>query len=220
MSEKMMNDDAPVVIMGTGDFASIVYQILKRQKREVAAFCVDDEYLQGTGIDFQGLEVVGTSVLEDIYPPDRYVIVLGLIGKPLFDVREVMFRKWKEKGYSFPNVTDTYTGYAAEIGEGNIIMQNVSIGYDTHIGDCNIIWPGAVFPHNNYLGSFNNVAPTAAFCGYACAGSHCYIGANSVIKNRISVADYTFVGACSYVRHDTQSGQTIVPPRSYLLERE
>lgn len=208
-----------VAIIGTGDFGSIVYQILKKHGRQVVCFCVDDEYLDCDNASFWDIPVIGTSELKDKYKPETTELVAGFIGSPMFDVREQKCNEFKACGYSFANVIDTDISYVAEIGEGNVIMQNVSLGYDVHIGDGNIIWPGVVFPHNNYIGCYNNIAPTASLSGYSCVGNHCYIGNNSIIKNRIKVNDYTFVGAGAYIRHDTESGKTIVPPRSYELNR-
>ena len=208
-----------IAIIGTGDFSSIVYQILKKHGRNIVCFSVDDEYLSGDNKTFWDIPVIGTSELIKKYTPDTTELVAGFIGNPMFDIRQKKCEEFKSLGYSFANVIDTDTSYASEIGEGNVIMQNVSLGFDVHIGDGNIIWPGVVFPHNNYIGDYNNIAPTASLSGYSCVGSHCYIGNNSIIKNRIKVNDYTFVGAGAYVRHDTVSGTTIVPPRSYELDR-
>ncbi|WP_026507054.1 acetyltransferase [Butyrivibrio sp. MC2013] len=222
MSKGFAKDSAygkELVIVGTGDFAAIVYQMIQRNNGAVRAFCVDDEYYDPKAPLFMGERVIPTSRMIEICPQGECGAVLGFIGSPMFDIRREKFSHLLEMGYEFPNIIDCDTDYLEEIGHGNIIMQNVSIGYDSHIGDCNIVWPGAVFPHNNHIGSFSNIAPNATFCGYASIGDHCYIGAGSVLKNRITVADRTFVGAAAYVRHDTESGQTIVPPRSYILER-
>lgn len=208
-----------IAVIGTGDFASIVYQILRKHERNVVCFCVDDEYLSDDNTSFWNIPVIGRSELIKKYTPDTTELVAGFIGSPMFDIRQKKCDEYKALGYSFANVIDTDVSYAAQIGEGNVIMQNVSLGFDTHIGDGNIIWPGVVFPHNNYIGDYNNIAPTASLSGYAKVGSHCYIGNNAIIKNRITVNDYTFVGAGAYIRHDTVSGTTIVPPRSYELDR-
>ncbi len=208
-----------IAIIGTGDFSSIVYQILKKHGRNIVCFSVDDEYLNGDSKTFGDIPVIGTSELIKKYTPDTTELVAGFIGNPMFDIRQKKCEEFKSLGYSFANVIDTDTSYASEIGEGNVIMQNVSLGFDVHIGDGNIIWPGVVLPHNNYIGNFNNLAPTASLSGYSCVGDHCYIGNNAIIKNRIKVNDYTFVGAGAYIRHDTVSGTTIVPPKSYELQK-
>ena len=208
-----------VAVIGTGDFASIVYQILKKHGRNIVCFSVDEKYRTDGNKTFWDIPVIGRSELIKTYTPDLVELVVGFIGSPMFDVREKKCDEYKALGYLFTNVIDTDISYASEIGEGNIIMQNVSLGYDVHIGNGNIIWPGVVFPHNNCIGDYNNIAPTASLSGYACVGSHCYIGNNAIIKNRVTVNDYTFVGAGTYIRHDTISGTTMVPPKSYKLDR-
>ncbi len=208
----------PFVIYGMGDFADIVYDLITRDMgRDVAAFCVDDEYCDGME-EYKGYPLTPSSQLMEMYPPNKVVIAMGLIGKQMFVPRSKIYELLCENGYVLENVYAKGIELPEEIGNGNIIMKNVSFGYGVKLGNANIIWQGVVFPHHNQVGNLNNFGPTFSLSGYAKVGNHCYLGNNATVKNHTCVADYTFVGAGAYISKDTKEYQVVVPNRSYVLE--
>lgn len=207
-----------LIMFGTGDFSDVVSYVLeKKLGREIAAYTVYREYVNGSsyrGRPLEAFENIGESC-----PPREYEMALGMIGKQMFRQRERIFHEIREKGYRIINVIDPSASVdTAELGEGNIILANASIETHCRVGDGNIIWQNVVMPHHNQVGSFNNLAPSVSLSGYSAVGSHCFIGNNVCVKNRVEISDYAYVGAGAYVSKSLASGKVLVPGRSYELE--
>ncbi|MCD7841378.1 MAG: hypothetical protein LUG56_02800 [Lachnospiraceae bacterium] len=207
-----------LVIFGTGDFSDVVsYVLWDKLGRVPAAYTVNRRFL--TEPSRRGVPVAALEDLAESYPPENYEIVLGLIGRQMFDQRsEAAELLWK-MGYHLANVVDPSAQVDTDaLGEGNIILANVSVEHHCQIGSGNIIWQNVVLPHHNRVGDFNNLAPSVSLSGYSGIGSHCFIGNNACIKNRVQIGDYTYIGAGAYVASAPEPGSVLVPHRSYVLE--
>lgn len=209
-----------IVVFGTGDFSDIVSFILeKKQNRTIAAYTVDAKYK--TQDQYNGKPLIAFETICDIYPSKQYSIVIGFIGKQMFNQRSAIVEKILELGYELENVIDSSAAVdTTNIGYGNIILANASIEAHCEVGNCNIIWQNVVMPHHNKVGSFNNLAPSVSLSGYSQVGSHCFVGNNVCVKNRVVIHDYAYIGAGSYVSKDVASEHVLVPHRSYELENK
>lgn len=213
-------DKRKFIIYGAGDFAHTVYTIIKkRMNREVAFFCVDDIFFK-TNCLIEGIPIRSRSELNNITDKAEYSMAIGFVGNEMSKDRELKYNELKKLGFYMENVLDTKIDYPENIGEGNIIMQQVFVGCDVKVGECNIVWPSGVFPHNNRIGSFNIFGPSVSLSGNSCVRNHCFIGNNVSIKNQVIIEDYTFVGAGAYVRDSTTRESVIVPAHSVVLENK
>lgn len=223
-----------LLIFGTGHFADVVsYVLTEKMGRKVEAYTIHGKYLSNAcyqnyskfagreevhSASYRGRPVEAFERLEERYPKEEYEVVIGTIGKQMFNQREEIFRQVKQMGYDIPNVIDPTVSIDTEqIGEGNIILANSSIEAHCIIGEGNIIWQNVVLPHHNHVGNFNNLAPSVSLSGYSKIGNHCFVGNNVCIKNRTELSDYVFVGAGSYVSKSVAPNKVIVPYRSYEL---
>ena len=55
-------------------------------------------------------------------------------------------------------------------------------------------------------------------CGDIRIGNGSFIGANSTLRNSITIGDYVLVGAGAYVDKDIISEKVIVPSKSIIIE--
>lgn len=209
-----------IIMFGLGDFADVVSYVIENKMGEhIQAYTLNECYVSQREV--KGKEVVPFEHLQEIYSPEDYCIVLGFIGKKMFDQRSAVFSQIKEKGYELPNIIHTKAAIDSEnIGEGNIILQNVSIEHHCKIGSGNIIWPNVVMPHHNIVGDFNNLAPSVSFSGYSSVGDHCFIGNNTCINNHVHIHSYAYIGAGAYVAKNVEKNRVLVPNRSYYLENK
>jgi len=103
------------VIIGTGDFADIVYSVIKKKmQRDVKCFAVNDEYYKDDC--YNGVPVIKLSDIENQCPKEECTIVLGFIGKKMFDDREKMMQELSNLGYTFENVSEIELDEEDEIG--------------------------------------------------------------------------------------------------------
>lgn len=206
------------IIFGKGDFADILTFIIEEEmQRNVAAYMVNKKFLDEDS--YHGRPVVPYEEIDQFFNPSNYAVTLGYEAHDMYQTRERIQTELGQKGFWMDNViSNTANLTNAEIGYGNIIMQNCILAPFSRIGSGNVLWAGAQIQHHNKLEDFNCIAPGAVFSGYVEIGSHCFIGTNAAIKNSVTIADYTLVGAGAYVTEDTEEYDVIVPVRSICLE--
>lgn len=207
-----------IIIFGVGDFADILKVYIEEYLPcKVIAFTVNREFINDE--HHTGLPVVAFEDIESRFKSNNYSMVIGMIGKQMFMQRKEIFTQCKNKNYELPNIICTETLSAtSKMGEGNIILPNVSIGPFVEIGTGNIFWQNCVIPHHNNIGNFNHFAPSVSLSGNSKIKNHCFLGNNVTVNNHTTIMNYTFVGAGAYVRKDTKSYQVIVPNNSFVLE--
>lgn len=206
------------IIYGAGDFADIMrYYVENDLKEEVVCYTVNRCYLDESYRN--GLPVVPFENIEQLYEPEKHSMIIGIIARNMFRPRENAYRAIKAKGYGLPNIIHTTASIAPEmIGDANIIMDNSVIGPNCRIGNGNIIWPCVSIAHQNIVGDFNQFAGCASTVGMIEIGNHCFIGNNCTVNAKI--ADYTFIGAGTYIRKDTEEFGVYTTPREIKLNRK
>ena len=209
-----------IVVFGTGDFADIVSFVAEQKLGwRIIAYTVSKGLVEDGSAEYNGRPLVPFDRLEKLYKPENVELVIGMIGKNMFDQRSGVFDLIRGKGYYIPNIIDPDARVDTEnIGSGNVILAHTSIEAHCSIGSGNIIWQNVVLPHHNRLGSFNNLAPSVSLSGYSEIGNHCFVGNNVCIKNRTAVGDYAYIGAGAYVSGPVEPYSVLVPHPSYVLE--
>lgn len=207
-----------IIVFGLGDFADIVSVILAKLDYEIIAYTVHKQFITDQ-LFYNGISIIPFEEIEK--HTEVRSMVLGFIGKNMFEERKSIFNEIKLKGFHLINVIDPSAIVDTEcIGEGNIILQNTVIESHCIVGDCNIIWQNVVFPHHNRIGSFNNFAPSVSLSGYSKVEDNCFLGNNCVIKNKVNIQHHAFLGAGSYATKDIEAYSVLVPERSKLLEKK
>lgn len=214
-SENIMEKNK-VIILGTTMFSTQLCEILKAENVEIIGFTVDKAYM--TSETFNGLPVYPFEELET-YVYSKEVSILNTMGyMRMNDVRRQKHLECKSRGLSvFTFISKNAQVYTKEIGEGCIIMPGSYVGPVTKIGECCVVWPGAVLSHHNTIGDNCWIAPSCCLGGGAKVNRNCFFGLGSTIRNEIELAEYTFVGAHSYVGKDTVRGGAYVGVPAKLL---
>src|SRR6476620_8202092 len=90
---------AKVIIFGIQDFAQLARFYLQHDsKHEVAAFCVNEQYLPQGGL-FEGLPVIGFEKIERSHPPGEFCFFAPMSPKGMNRLREFAYNQIKAKGY-------------------------------------------------------------------------------------------------------------------------
>jgi acetyltransferase-like isoleucine patch superfamily enzyme len=157
--------------------------------------------------------------LNIIFPPGEFSILLAIGYRNMNGLRERFYRDLLDKGYeieSFVHPTAHFEIYS-EIGNANIIFENVNIGYMSKIGDCNIFWNGCNISHHAIIESFNFFAPSSVIAGEVHVKNNCFIGTNASVRGATVIEDYSLVGAGTYINGSTETNRVYVPQRSVCL---
>lgn len=207
------------ILVGAGQFADYVQHLLENSLQEkVAAFSVNRKFLPSGCAKKNDKPLVCLEDLPILYSPEHYNIAIAMLGKDLYQTRQKLFDQCLHWGYEIPNILHpTVVNQAESIGMGNIIGAGTILEPYCTIGSGNVFFGGSLISHNDTVGDFNLFASQICPAGNVVIGSHCFIGAGSVIKNKVHIADYTLVGATAFVAADTKPYDVVVPTRSTVL---
>ena len=191
------------VIFGTTDFGKMLrYYFEKYADVQIVAYTVDKAYLESDTYD--GLPAVAYEEVEKAYPPTEYTMVIALGYKKMNQIRQQKFEDAKRKGYRIENfVHPSVVDESVAMGEGNIILEHVTLAYGTKIGNSNIIWNGSQISHESQVGDYN-----------------CFLGINSTVLGNRTLEYATLVGAGAFVKENTEPYSVYVPARSICLENK
>ncbi len=209
-----------VIIFGINQFAEdLCYYLKNETKYNVCGFTVDKEYC--TVNEYQGLPVVPFEEVEKIFPSFKYGIFICVGYNSMNTVREKKFKQAKEKGYQIMSfIHSTAIVLTDDIGEGNIVLEGVTIGIKCKIGCGNVFWANAHIAHHTTVGNFNFFTISVAIAGNINIKNNCFFGNNCTIKNGVKIDSYTLVGAGAYINHNTEKYGVYVPQRTVKLENK
>ncbi|MFT4106038.1 MAG: acetyltransferase [Lacrimispora sp.] len=207
-----------VIIFGVNQFAEMLYYyLLKENEYKVCAFTVDNDYCDEE--NFLGLPVVAFENVQEFYSPDEYAIFICAGYKNMNNVRTFKFQQAREKGYKIMSyIHKTAIVLTDDFGEGNIVMEGVTIGVMCRIGDGNVFWANAHVAHHTIVGDYNFFTISVSVAGNIRIHNNCFFGNNCTIRNGLDIADYTLVGAGAYISKDTEKDSVYVPQRTIKLE--
>lgn len=150
---------------------------------------------------------VRKSILEYIGLSKDGLHVVISIGNPR-GKRDIKSRL-DEYDFNYTNIlnSDTCVNKTVDIGVGNIIMGNVSISGNVKIGNHICIYYQSCISHDCTIGDYSTICPGVTICGNVNIGEGCFIGAGTVIKEKINIVDNVTIGAGSLVLRDiTEEG--------------
>ena len=143
--------------------------------------------------------------IENVVDISTVKIALTIGYSQMNEHRESKFNYCKEKGYKvLTYVSKQAQVYTNHIGEGSIILPGTYLGPFSEVGICTVVRPGSVLAHHDVIGDFNWIADGCTFGGGVRMGSHCFLGLGTTVRNEISISDYTFTGAQTYLGRDTE----------------
>ncbi len=193
----------PFVIYGDSLFAERIYSYIRQENIiSVLGFTNDDKYLRRDEI--QGKKVFPfSSFVRDM--KDDCDLILAYGYAKMNDTREKVYRECVDAGCRIGTyISSRAFLYSDQVGEGTIVLPGVLIGPGTVIGRCNYFAAASVVSHDSIIGDFNFFSSGVVMGGYANVGNHCFVGLNSTIKNSISLADYSLIGAASNILKSTE----------------
>ena len=183
------------------------------------AYTVDKAYLESDTYD--GLPAVAYEEVEKAYPPTEYTMVIALGYKKMNQIRQQKFEDAKRKGYRIENfVHPSVVDESVAMGEGNIILEHVTLAYGTKIGNSNIIWNGSQISHESQVGDYNFFSVDSVIAGKTVVKNNCFLGINSTVLGNRTLEYATLVGAGAFVKENTEPYSVYVPARSICLENK
>jgi len=211
----------PVVVFGTGDFARMARIYLDADSpREVAAFTVDERYVDAPTLD--GLPVVAFGQLPETHPPEQYVLFVAIGFSRVNQARAEVYARCKQLGYELISYVSSKAivwdelviGDNSFVFEANVIQPNVRIGNDV------ILWSGNHIGHDATIGDHCFLASHVVVSGNVTIGDYCFLGVNATLRDAITVAPRCVIGAGALIMKDTEEGAVLAVRGTEPIERK
>jgi sugar O-acyltransferase (sialic acid O-acetyltransferase NeuD family) len=209
-----------LVIFGAGDIARLAYLYFTRDsEHRVVAFTVDRTYRDGDA--FLDLPIVDFEEVVAKYPPSRYGMFVALSYANMNRVRAEKYAQAKALGYALASyvsskctwLTDHKPGDNCFILEDNTVQPFVRIGNDV------TLWSGNHIGHDAVIDDHCFISSHVVVSGRVHVGPSCFLGVNSTIRNAITIAPETLVGAGAIIMADTEPRSVYVPERTAVFPR-
>lgn len=141
--------------------------------------------------------------------PNRCGVVIAIDSSK---IRKKLVGLYRSSKFTFPNLvaTDAITnGFDFSKSEGLIIQSAVYLSKGVVLGDFVKMNVGSKVFHDSKIGEFSTLAPAATVLGSCDIGSGCFLGANSVLRNGISVENEVTIGFGSVVTRSITQSNTV-----------
>ena len=207
-----------VVLFGTGQMTCFAHTVLTHDSPyEVVAFTVDEAYI--TDKTLLGLPVVPFENLESSHPPDAFAMHIAVSFRRVNRLRAEKYQAAKAKGYELVSYVSSraYTWPDLTIGDNCWILEHSVIHPFAKIGNDVYMGSGVHIGHHTTVGDHSFLVGMIAVAGFAKIGSYCFVGIHSTVRDGLTIADRTVIGAGSTVLRDTQEGGVYVAPPARML---
>lgn len=143
------------------------------------------------------------------YSPNEIEFMTG-IGEPV--IREKIYNKVKDKGYSFAILVHPSASVAesAVLEEGTMVSYNAFVSIKAHLQTNTLIQPMASVHHECKVGRNSVVSTSAVMGGNSSLGYNSFIGLGASVKQGISVGNGSVVGMGTVVIKDVSDRVMVV----------
>ena len=211
----------PLVIFGTGDIARLAhYYFTKDAKREVVAFTVDAAFRQGD--QYLGLPLLDFAEVEKHYPPAGFEGFVALSYRGMNHLRADKYAAMKERGYTLASyVSSRCTWLPSEPpGDNCFVLEDNTVQPFVAIGRNVTLWSGNHIGHDSVIADHCFISSHVVVSGHCRIGPYCFLGVNATLRNGITLAPETLVGAGAVIMKDTVEKGVYMPPRAELFAKK
>ena len=211
---------ARVVIFGAGDIARLARVYFARDtEHEVVAFTVDREFRK---IDrLLGLPVIDFDEACRMYPPPEYAMFIALAYGRMNGDRAAKYARARELGYTLVSYVSSKCTFLTDepVGDNCFILEDNTIQPFVKIGSNVTMWSGNHIGHDSVIEDHCFIASHVVVSGHVRVGAYSFIGVNATLRNSITLAPQTLVGAGAVIMKDTIPKGVYLPPRAELCSK-
>lgn len=189
-----------IIIIGAGGLAAEVFELLTLVRPTADTVILSDPAIPEDEPDLlKGLWRGGVALLDDELDGFDFVVA---VGDPA--ARRDLSQLARSRGGQHATLIHptASVGASCRLGEGAIVLSNVSVTAVASVGCGAVLNPGVRISHHCSVGDFATFGPNAVLCGRSRVGDAVLIGAGAVVNPGVSVASEATVGAGAVVHTD------------------
>ena len=186
-------------IFGSGGFGREVLECVRQiqvngEKYEKVLFIDDIQEKKNVN----GIEVVKYAEFKKLYNTKQAKIFIA-IGE--VKDRKALWDLVKEDGYILETLVNpnVWIPETTVIGEGSYIAYGAFISCNIVIGDNSLIMPYVIIGHDSQIGSHCVCSCQSNIAGNCRIDDYCFLGLNSIVREKMTLLQWTIVSAGSAV---------------------
>jgi len=206
---------AKLVIFGAGDIARLAHHYFTHDSpHEVAAFVVDRAFRQGD--EFQGLPLIDAEDATERFSPRDYEVFVAMSYAKMNAVRAEKYASMKAAGYRLVSYVSSRCSYLSQTppGDNCFILEDNTIQPFVTIGNNVTLWSGNHIGHDATIEDHCFITSHVVVSGHVRIGTRTFIGVNATLRNSITIAPETLIGAGAIIMKDTKAKEVYMPERA------
>jgi sugar O-acyltransferase (sialic acid O-acetyltransferase NeuD family) len=210
-----------LVIFGVGDCGRLAhYYFVRDSQHEVVAFSVDKEYVKEP--TFLGLPVVSFEDIQEAYPPTEFKMFIAVGYAEMNQVRAAKYSRAKEIGYELVSYVSSRCTFLTDtpVGDNCFILEDNTIQPFVKIGNNVTLWSGNHIGHDSIIEDHCFLTSQVVVSGRVRIGPYCFIGVNVTLRDAITIAPRTLLGAGAIIMKDTIERGVYLPSRTPLFPKK
>ena len=211
---------ARLVIFGAGDIARLAHFYFRTDStHEVVAFVVDAAYKQAD--TFDGLPLCSVDDVARLYPPSDVAAFVALSYARMNRVRREKYDAMKALGYRCESYVSSRCTFLSTTppGDNCFILEDNTIQPFVTIGSNVTLWSGNHIGHDSIVEDDCFISSHVVVSGRVRVGAGSFLGVNATLRNAITIAPQTLVGAGAVIMKDTQAKGVYLPERAKRLPK-
>lgn len=194
-----------LIIYGVGRFADyVIYAFQNDSRYEVVALTVESAFRPPEDRNYFHLPVVCFEEVEEIYPPNEYLMFIAVGNNWL---RQRLFEESRKKGFQFANYLSSKATFWPDLtcGENVFIAESSHIQPFVSLGDNTILF-GPKIGHHCCVGK-NVLMTSCTLGGNVKIGNNSFIGIHACIKQGVKVGNNNIIGMGCSIAYDTNDDE-------------
>ena len=212
---------AKLVIFGAGVIARMAHYYFTRDtEHEVVAFTVDEKYRPSD--TFLDLPLIPLEGIEKRYAPAEYKMFVGLGYARMNKAREEKYHQMKAIGYELVSYVSSRCSFLTDhpVGDNCFILEDNTIQPFVKIGNNVTLWSGNHIGHDAVIEDHCFLTSHVVVSGFTRIGHHSFLGVNATLRNDITIAPETLIGAGAIIMKDTVEQGVYLPERAQLFGKK
>ena len=211
---------ASVVIFGAGDIAKLAHFYFSRDsEHRVVGFAVDAAFRREPTM--AGLPLVDFETVERDFPPAECQMFIALSYAEMNQLRARKYGEAKSRGYTLASYVSSRCTNLAEhsFGDNCFILEDNTIQPFVRIGSNVTLWSGNHIGHDSIIEDHVFVSSHVVISGHVRVGSYSFLGVNATIRNGITIAPHSLIGAGAIVMADTEERGAYIQRPAQRLDK-
>lgn len=211
---------ADVVIFGAGDIARLAHYYLTHDtEHRVVSFVVDHAYR--TEDVFLGLPCLDFERSTEHFPPSQCKMFVALSYAKMNKVRAEKYYAAKAKGYELISYVSSKCTYLtdAPVGDNCLILEDNTVQPYVKIGNNVTMWSGNHIGHDSTIEDHCFISSHVVISGHVHIRPYCFIGVNATLRNSITIAAGSLIGAGAIIMKNTVEKGVYIPARTAVFQK-